>query len=240
EATRVRTEIGPNLSWYQEPFRYQWLFSDMPDGAVAGRFPVLLLLLSLGTSLVVLLRRGGIPGAGLGPSRRLIGTTGAALGLLALTPTKWTHHFGALASIGAVLAALTALATCSAVLRSARNRWWFLAGLLVILAMSATGPNAPWYVSQYGVPWFDKPPSLEGFQASTLLIAAAAVAAVIAVIEGLRHEPGGPPPPPGDRRGALLIGSAPIAFVCGLLVLAEVFAMVKAMHKQRDGYSMAA
>jgi arabinosyltransferase C len=243
EATRVRTEIGPDLSWFQEPLRYQWLFSDMPDGALARRFPVLLLLLCLGTSLVVLLRRAGIPGAGLGPSRRLIGTAGTSLALLALTPTKWTHHFGALASIGSALAALTALATCSMVLRSARNRWWFLTGLLVILAMSATGPNAPWYVSQYGVPWFDKPPSLEGFQASTLLIVGAVLAAFIAVIEGLRHEPGGPPPPPPDRRGirrALGIGSAPIAVVCGLMVLAEVFAMVKAMHKQRDGYSMAA
>jgi arabinosyltransferase C len=200
EATRIRTEIGPNLSWFQEPLRYQWLFSDMPDGALARRFPVLMLLLCLGTSLVVLLRRGGIPGAGLGPSRRLIGTAGTALALLALTPTKWTHHFGAFASIGAALAALTALATSANVLRSARNRWWFLCGMLVILAMSATGPNAPWYVSQYGVPWFDKPPSLHGIQASTLLIVGAVLAAFIAVIEGLRHEPGGPPPPVPDRR----------------------------------------
>src|SRR6185437_11733938 len=133
EATKIRTEIGPNLSWFQEPLRYQWLFSDMPDGALARRFPVLMLLLCLGTSLVVLLRRGGIPGAGLGPSRRLIGTAGTALALLALTPTKWTHHFGAFASIGAALAALTALATSSNVLRSARNRWWFLSGTLLIL-----------------------------------------------------------------------------------------------------------
>jgi arabinosyltransferase C len=244
EATRIRTEIGPNLSWFQESYRYQWLFSDVPDGALARRFPVLLLLLCLGTSLVVLLRRGSIPGAGLGPSRRLIGTTGAALALLALTPTKWTHHFGAFASIGAALAALTALTTSSTVLRSARNRWWFLSGLLVILAMSSTGPNAPWYVSQYGVPWFDKPPSLHGFQASTLLIMTAVLAAVIAVIEGLRHEPGGPPPRVPSRshgrRRALRISSAPIAVFCGLLVLAEIGAMVKAMHKQREGYSMAA
>ncbi|HXT45967.1 MAG TPA: arabinosyltransferase domain-containing protein [Pseudonocardiaceae bacterium] len=243
EATKIRTEIGPNLSWFQEPLRYQWLFSDMPDGALARRFPVLMLLLCLGTSLVVLLRRGGIPGAGLGPSRRLIGTAGTALALLALTPTKWTHHFGAFASIGAALAALTALATSSNVLRSARNRWWFLSGMLLILAMSATGPNAPWYVSQYGVPWFDKPPSIHGFQASTLLIVGAVLAALIAVIEGLRHEPGGPPPPVPDRRSgrrALRIASAPIAVFCGLLVVAEVAVMVKAMHKQRDGYSMAA
>lgn len=243
EATRIRTEIGPSLSWFQEAIRYQWLFSDIPDGALARRFPVLLLLLCLGTSLVVLLRRGGIPGAGLGPSRRLIATAALSLVLLALTPTKWTHHFGAFASIGAALAALTALATSSTVLRSARNRWWFLSGMLVILALASTGPNAPWYVSQYGVPWFDKPPSVKGFHASTLLIVGAALAGLIAVLEGLRHEPGTPPPPPPDRgngRRALRIGSAPLAVFCGLLVLAEVSAMFKAMHKQRDGYSMAA
>ncbi|MFY9808395.1 MAG: arabinosyltransferase domain-containing protein [Pseudonocardiaceae bacterium] len=164
EATRLRTEIGPNLSWFQEPERYEELFSNLPDGALARRFPVLLLLLCLGTTGVVLLRRGRIPGAGLGPSRRLIGTAGVSLVLLALTPTKWTHHFGAFASIGAALAALTALATSSSVLRSARNRWWFLSGLLVILAMSSTGPNAPWYVSQYGVPWYDKPPRHMAFR----------------------------------------------------------------------------
>jgi len=252
EASRVRTEIGPNLSWFQEPMRYEELFSNLPDGALARRFPVLLLLLCLGTTGVVLLRRGRIPGAGLGPSRRLIGTAGVSLVLLALTPTKWTHHFGALASIGAALAALTALATSSSVLRSARNRWWFLSGLLVILAMSSTGPNAPWYVSQYGVPWYDKPPSIHGIQASTLLIVGAVLAGLIAVIEGFRHEPGtvspsgppsGPPPQPQRRNGrrrALLIGSAPLAVFCGLLVCAEVGAMAKAIVKQRHGYSMGA
>jgi len=246
EASRIRTEIGPNLSWFQEPMRYEELFSNLPDGALARRFPVLLLLLCLGTTGVVLLRRGRIPGAGLGPSRRLIGTAGISLVLLALTPTKWTHHFGAFASIGAALAALTALATSSSVLRSARNRWWFLSGLLVILAMSSTGPNAPWYVSQYGVPWYDKPPSIHGIQASTLLIVGAALAGLIAVIEGLRHEPGEPPPAAPEpqrrngRRRALLIGSAPLAVFCGLLVLAEVGAMAKAIVKQRHGYSMGA
>lgn len=62
--------------------------------------------------------------------------------LLALTPTKWTHHFGAFAAVGASMAALTALATSSDVLRSKRNRAAFLAGLLIIEAWAATGPNA--------------------------------------------------------------------------------------------------
>ncbi|MDQ3886225.1 MAG: arabinosyltransferase, partial [Actinomycetota bacterium] len=243
EATGIRADIGPSMSWFEEPERYKALFSQVPDGSLARRFPVLLLFLCLSTCLVVLLRRGGIPGAGLGPSRRLIGTVGVSLFVIALTPTKWTHHFGAFASVGAALAALTALATSASVLRSARNRWWFLAGLLGILALASTGTNAPWYVSQFGVPWFDKPPSLRGFQASTVLITAAAVAAMIAVVAGLRTEPGAPPPPPertDRRRRALRIGSAPLAVLCGLLVLAEVGAMVKAIHKQRNSYSLGA
>ncbi|MGH3978982.1 MAG: arabinosyltransferase domain-containing protein [Pseudonocardiaceae bacterium] len=244
EATRVRTAIGPTLSWFEEPTRYLALFTPSPDGSLPRRFPVLLLLLCVGTCLVVLLRRSGIPGASLAPSRRLIGTAALSLVLIALTPTKWTHHFGSFASIGAALGALTALATSSTVLRSARNRWWFLAGLLFILALASTGPNAPWYVSQFGVPWFDKPPSLGGVAASTVLIATAGVAALVAVVENLRHEPGAPPPPQPDRadrrRRALRIGSAPLSVICALLVLAEFAAMGKAIHKQRDSYSLGA
>ncbi len=244
EATRLRTEIGPSMTWYQEPLRYQALFSPTPDGSLARRFPVLLLLLCLGACLVVLLRRGGIPGAALGPSRRLIGATALSLALIALTPTKWTHHFGAFAALGAALAALTALATSSVVLRSARNRWWFLSGLLLVLALAFTGPNAPWYVSQFGVPWYDMPPQLFGVVASTALITAAGIAAVIAAVENLRHEPGGPPPPqphPKDwRRRALRFGSAPLVAICGLMVLFEVATMAKAIYEQRDSYSLGA
>lgn len=245
EATQLRTAIGPSMSWFEEPNRYQALFSPTADGSLTRRFPVLLLLLCLGTCLAVLLRRGSIPGAGLGPSRRLIGTAALSLALIALTPTKWTHHFGAFASLGAALAALTALATSTVVLRSARNRWWFLAGLLLILALAFTGPNAPWYVSQFGVPWFDQAPQLFGFKASTVLITAAAIAALIAVVENLRYEPGGPPPPrprpPADwRQRALRVGSAPLAVICGLMVLAEVASMAKAIYEQRDSYSLGA
>ncbi|MDQ3990286.1 MAG: arabinosyltransferase domain-containing protein, partial [Actinomycetota bacterium] len=121
EATRIRTDIGPSLSWFEEPERYEALFTQIPDGSLTRRFPVLLLFLCLGTCLAVLLRRGAVPGAGLGPSRRLIGTVAISLFVIALTPTKWTHHFGAFASVGAALAALTALATSAGVLRSARN-----------------------------------------------------------------------------------------------------------------------
>lgn len=61
EATRIRTQVGPNLSWFQEFSRYQLLFENLPDGSATRRFPVLLVLLCTGTFLVVLLRRGRIP-----------------------------------------------------------------------------------------------------------------------------------------------------------------------------------
>src|SRR5439155_23517784 len=69
EATRLRGQVGPNLPWYDELSRYELLFANSADGSMTRRFPVLLLLLCTGTCLVVLLRRGRIQGAALGPAR---------------------------------------------------------------------------------------------------------------------------------------------------------------------------
>ncbi|WP_245975643.1 arabinosyltransferase domain-containing protein [Amycolatopsis palatopharyngis] len=240
EATRLRSQVGPSLSWFEELARYELLFSNTADGSATRRFPVLLLLLCTGTCLVVLLRRGRIPGAALGPSRRLIGTVALFFLLMALTPTKWTHHFGAFAAVGAAMAALTALATSSSVLRSKRNRAGFTAGLLVVAALAATGPNAYWFVSGFGVPWFDKAPSIGGLGLSTILLLGAAVATVIAFIENVRAHRPGPPLPPERRGRALKLGALSLVVVCGLVAASEFASMAKAIHKQRDSYSLGA
>ncbi|WP_208415752.1 arabinosyltransferase domain-containing protein [Saccharomonospora amisosensis] len=241
EASRLRNQVGPSLSWFQELMRYQLLFSPTADGSATRRFPVLLLLLCTGACLVVLLRRGRIPGAALGPSRRLIATVVLFFLLLALTPTKWTHHFGAFAAVGAAMAALTALATSGSVLRSKRNRAAFVSGLLVVAALAVTGPNAYWFVSKMGVPWYNMPPQVAGIQLSTLLLAAAGVAAVIAFIENIRAQRPGAPPPLPERRGlALWRGSLAIVVVCGLVALAEFGSMVKATQEQSGTYSLGA
>ncbi len=242
EATRLRGNVGPNLPWYNELSRYELLFADSADGSMTRRFPVLLLMLCTGACLVVLLRRGRIQGAALGPARRLIGTTALFFLLLALTPTKWTHHFGAFAAVGSAMAALTALATSSTVLRSKRNRAAFTAGLLAVAALAATGPNAYWFVSSLGVPWFDKAPSIHGFHLSTVLLFAAAVAAVIAFVENVRAQrPGLLPPPTQERRlRALRLGSMSLVVVCGLVVAFEFASMGKAIQKQWGSYSLGA
>ncbi|MDT8912121.1 arabinosyltransferase domain-containing protein [Amycolatopsis sp. PS_44_ISF1] len=241
EATRIRTQVGPNLSWFQELVRYQLLFENLPDGSAPRRFPVLLVLLCTGTCLVVLLRRGRIPGAALGPSRRLIGTVALFFLLLALTPTKWTHHFGAFAAVGASMAALTALATSSTVLRSNRNRAAFLAGLLVVGALAATGPNTYWFVSRLGVPWTNVAPSLAGVPLSTILLAAAAIAGVYAFVENIRaHRPGASAHPPEGRSRSLRLGSLSLVVVCGLAAAGEFYTMAMAMHTQSGSYSLGA
>ncbi|TNC24656.1 arabinosyltransferase [Amycolatopsis alkalitolerans] len=242
EATRLRSNVGPNLPWYDELSRYELLFADSADGSMTRRFPVLLLILSTGACLVVLLRRGRIQGAALGPARRLIGTTALFFLLLALTPTKWTHHFGAFAAVGSAMAALTALATSSTVLRSKRNRAAFTAGLLAVAALAATGPNAYWFVSGIGVPWFDKAPSIHGYHLSTLLLLAAAVAAVIAFVENVKAQRPGlqPPPTPERRLRALRLGSMSLVVVCGMVVAFEFASMGKAIQKQAHSYSLGA
>nr|WP_244515744.1 arabinosyltransferase domain-containing protein [Actinopolyspora xinjiangensis] len=250
ESTQLRGEIGPSLSWYQELSRYSLLFSQIPDGSMTRRFPVLLVILCLVTCAVVLLRRGRIRGAALGPSRRLLGMTALTFFVLVLTPTKWTHHFGIFAAVGGALAALTALATSGTVLRSRRNRAAFFAGLMAICALAATGPNAWWYVSGWGIPWNNIPPSVSGYSASTLLLVVAGIALVVAVIEHLRideHRPHVVHPPKLDRNGrtgvegrsrALRLGTAPLSVVCALLVIGELATFGKAIQEQWGSYSL--
>ncbi|NMO90043.1 arabinosyltransferase domain-containing protein [Actinomycetospora sp. TBRC 11914] len=270
EANRVRFLIGPNYTWYQEVVRYESLFSVSADGSLERRAPVLLLILGLVVCLVVLLRRDRIRGAALGPSQRLIGTTLLGFVVLALTPTKWTHHFGAFAALGSGMAALTALATSSDVLRSRRNRSLFLAAVFATLALAFTGPNTWWYTNNWGVPWNDKSPSYHHHQASTLLLAVAGIFLVVAAIEHMRGIQEQRPPSSGawqpagrlgrlvapvlsrakrvrgsrsasavERRArALRVGSAPIAVVCGLLVLFEMASMGKGIDKQWNSFSL--
>ncbi|PXY30323.1 arabinosyltransferase [Prauserella coralliicola] len=239
-ATELRTAIGPNQAWHQELSRYTMLFTDGPDGSMTRRFPVLLVMLCLATCAVVLLRRGIIRGAALGPSRRLLAMAGLSFVVLALTPTKHSHHFGMLATIGGALAALTALATSTNVLLSRRNRAGFVAALLVIAALAATGPNAWWYVSGWGVPWYDMPPQLLGIPLSTMLLVAAAAAFAVAVVEHIKHDEHKPfelPPRMESRSRALRLGTAPLSIVCAVLVLFEIGSIGKATAERWNTYN---
>ncbi|MHC1561856.1 arabinosyltransferase domain-containing protein [Actinomycetospora sp. C-140] len=109
-------------TWYSEIVRWSFLLDDGgPMGTYAKRYPVLLGVLALACviALVVLARTRGLR---LPPRFPAAGWT-LLLGfaLLWLTPSKWTHHFGTLATVGPAVIAL-AVVGAPVILRDARDR----------------------------------------------------------------------------------------------------------------------
>ncbi|QBJ96697.1 arabinosyltransferase [Rhodococcus sp. ABRD24] len=241
EATRVRTIIGPNLEWYQDFLRYYYLFVQTTDGSLARRFAFLTMLLCLFTTLFVFLRRKRIPGVAAGPSWRLMGIVFGTIFFMMFNPTKWTHHFGAYAGIAGSLAALTAVVVSASALRSRRNRTIFLAGLLFVLALSFSGINGYWYVSSYGVPWFDKTVSLGGRESNTLLLVLFGLALVLVAWQYLREGYAPPPEKAGTAKGRRIrkFAAAPLTLVAGAMVLFEVLSLLKGAVSQYPAYSLA-
>ncbi|WP_280493360.1 arabinosyltransferase domain-containing protein [Nocardia asiatica] len=163
EMSHVHGLIGPGESWFFEFLRYQYLLQVNSDGWLTRRFGMFMMVLGLVVCVVTMLRRGGhIPGTAVGPSRRVVGITVAAMMLMMFSPTKWTHQFGVFAGLATCVAALTAVAVSPAVMRPLRNRALFAAALFFALALTFVGANGYWYVSSWGIPWWDKPPTLAG------------------------------------------------------------------------------
>lgn len=179
--TDVRTFIGPNLPWYQELTRYQRLL-DTPDveGSFGRRVPVLLMLLALATFALLALswRVGGvrIKGVHIGAASRFVLLTALGLAALALTPTKWTHHFGAFAACVTVMVVLLAWVGVRGV-RCVAHRALLLGGIGFIGAVALLGAVSWWFPSAEGIPWGGVPPALRGVPLWPIALAFAAVCA---------------------------------------------------------------
>lgn len=240
EATRVRTALGPSLPWFAEPYRYTALLTSGADGGLARRFPVLLLLLLAVLVAAVVLRRGTVPGAAHGPVLRLVASTALGLASLALTPTKWTHHFGVFAGLAAGLGALATVAVGAAVLRSVRHRAVATAAVLLVLAFALTGPNAWWYASAWGVPFAERPPVVAGVALSSVALAGAGVAALVALREHLRVRPARSRRRPRlpARVGGVL--GAPVTVVTLLVVAGMVGSFVLSTAQRWPAYTIGA
>ncbi|WP_067477919.1 arabinosyltransferase domain-containing protein [Nocardia amamiensis] len=236
EATRVRTIVGPNVAWFDERTRWDSLLMLSPDGSLARRFGVLVMLLCLLVCVLQVLRKGRIPGTSRGPSVRILGIVFASLFLMMFTPTKWTHHFGVYAGLAGSLAALAAVAVGTTGIRSPRNRSLFAAAVLFLLAVTFTGSNGWWYVSSYGVPWWDKAPLVAGKGLSTLFLGLSGVALLIAIWQHYR-EPYRRESTAAPRRFDRW-ASAPLTIAAALLVIFEVASLAKAAAGQYPAYSI--
>ena len=158
-ATRWHTDFGPSLAWYQEPDRYRFLLGNDQDGTATKRIPVLLTLVLLPViGLLFLVRRADLGGAGTSAAR-LAAVVVTALALLWLTPSKWSHHFGAMAGLFAsfLVVAVVVLLRCARAPDTDRvTRGIGLAGGAAMAAatgLAFSGPNAWWQPAVYDVPW---------------------------------------------------------------------------------------
>ena len=103
---QIFLSIQAQESWATEIQRYSFLLSQIPMGNYAKRAAVLLCLVSLAW-FAVLGRAARMRRVQLPVTLWLSGsTTALAFAALWLTPSKWTHHFGALAGVGSAFLAL--------------------------------------------------------------------------------------------------------------------------------------
>lgn len=228
ESARIKYTVGPTIPWYQEFLRYYFLtVEDSVDGSMTRRFTVLVLLLCLFGLLMVLLRRGTVPGAMNGPVWRLIGTTGIGLLLLTFTPTKWAIQFGAFAGLAGALGAVTAFALARVGLHSRRNLALYVTALLFVLAWSTSGLNGWFYTGNYGVPWFDKQPVIVGYPVTTIFLVLAIAGGLLTAWLHFRIDYAGHTEVADTGRNRAL-ASTPLLVVAVIMVVLELGSMVKA------------
>ncbi|QPK83338.1 arabinosyltransferase domain-containing protein [Corynebacterium qintianiae] len=230
EATSVRAQVGPALEWYSEWVRYGTLFEQTVDGSMARRFPTFIFLFSIGLILWALFRFNKIPGTVAGPTQRLLLIVGLSTFFLMFTPTKWTHHFGIYAGIGGAAAALGAVVLSQIAMRSARNRTLAIAAVMFIMSLTLAGWNAWWYVSSFGVPWWDKTVQLKGIEANTVMLALTLVVFLIGIFQSFK------PRETSSRWAGVM--SAPIAIFAVLMVAFSCLTFVKAFVDQAPAYSV--
>jgi arabinosyltransferase C len=161
-ANELHRYYGPDVPWFQEIRRYEYLLGFDLQGDVGRRVPVLLTVAALVCATLMLAR-----GARQLPGMRLAYVPGVclAVGLVLLwpTPSKWTHYFGALAGVGAATLACSVVLLLVLARNSGPVRAVVLIGLggtsLAVLAASVafSGKNNWFLYSQFGVPWGTQP-----------------------------------------------------------------------------------
>ncbi|NLG48442.1 arabinosyltransferase domain-containing protein [Gordonia sp. (in: high G+C Gram-positive bacteria)] len=238
EGNKVATEVGPTEQWWQEPVRYYFLMLQTGDGTFPRRFGILMMILALLVAIFRLASRHSPNGIARAPMWRLIAVIVGTMFFTSFTPTKWTHHFGIYAAIGAALCAAVASMMSPALLRSRRNRAFFASAVLLVTAVSAAGTNMWWYVGSYGVPWWDRPVAIAGINLSWIVLFFALVTAGFGlwyhfrddyVDEATRTE--------SARTGLARFKVSPLPVIAGLLVLFMLASFAKGAWVQRDSWS---
>ncbi|MGF2952876.1 arabinosyltransferase domain-containing protein [Mycobacterium sp. THU-M116] len=228
ESARIKYRVGPTIAWYQDFLRYYFLTVESnAEGSMSRRFAVLVLLLCMFVVLVVLLRRGRVPGVASGPAWRLIGTTAVGLLLLTFTPTKWAVQFGVFAGLAGLLGAVTAFAFARIGLHSRRNLTLYVTALLFVLAWATSGVNGWFDINNYGVPWYDIPPVVASHPVTSMFLTLSILTGLLGAWYHFRMDYAGHTEVKDNRRNRVL-ASTPLLVVATIMVAGEVASLAKA------------
>ncbi|GAA3053712.1 arabinosyltransferase domain-containing protein [Pseudonocardia yunnanensis] len=178
-------------NWTTEIQRYTFLFSQIAMGNYAKRAAVLVCIVALAWFAVLAVaaraRRVTVPT----PLWLSASTTALAFAALWLTPSKWTHHFGALAGVGSVFLALflvMAVPLTRRVLQGARLSIGVMvaaaATFVVTITLAWHGPNQWAYAWLEGAHRPELPPAVKNISFDRPLLWAS-VMIVAALIGGL-------------------------------------------------------
>jgi Mycobacterial cell wall arabinan synthesis protein/EmbC C-terminal domain/Arabinosyltransferase concanavalin like domain len=153
ESVAVHRWYYRHNAWYEEYLPYTNLLAADDRGAWGKRLPV---LLTLGVLLAVALGAGHRAGTA-GRSGRLLGRaamiTALSLAAMALTPTKWVNHFGAIAAPATVLLAAAVIRSPLPRRASAATLAIGTAGLVAASSVAFAGPNLWRPLSDWGQPF---------------------------------------------------------------------------------------
>ncbi|WP_132992776.1 arabinosyltransferase domain-containing protein [Gordonia zhaorongruii] len=240
EGNKVATAVGPTEQWWQEPTRYYWLVLTTGDGTFPRRFGILLMILCLLVAIFRLVSSRHPAGIARAPFWRLIAVMLGTMFFTSFTPTKWTHHFGIYATIGAVLVAGTAAMMAPKLLRSRRNRTFFAAAVLLVTAVSTAGTNMWWYSASWGVPWWDRPVAVAGINLSWVMLALTLIVSAVGLWFHFRDDFVDEDVRTGARKtGLMKFAFSPIPVIALLVVMFMLGSFVKASWAQRDSWSWA-
>ena len=234
ESTSVRSQVGPALEWFSEWVRYGTLFQQSVDGAMSRRFPMFVFFFCLILISWAVARFGKVPGVAKDVTLRMLLIVGLSTFFLMFTPTKWTHHFGIYAGLGGAVAALGAVVLSHIALQSKRNRTFAIAAVLFLMALTLAGWNAWWYVSSFGVPWWDKTVQLKAVEANKVVLILALLVALVGVVQSFRKDQ------TEKRVGGAWTGimAAPIAVMAVAMVAFSCLTFAKAFASQAPAYSV--
>ncbi|MET9328595.1 arabinosyltransferase domain-containing protein [Tsukamurella sp. NPDC003166] len=246
QSTTLLGDVGPSEQWHREIIRYEALFQQNPNGSVARRFAMLAMFLSAALTATMLLWRRRIPGIASGPARRVVAAIGVSLLVMAFNPTKWTHHFGAFATLGAMAAAIAVVAVRPRAIRRPQLRLLVLAATAGCATLAFESTNGWFYPGNFGIPWGGTEPVVAGiklanvFGAITVVLLLAALVVHVTGWTPRLPDLGGPAGrrPQAARGMSRLPGFATPITLVAVLILAMIGATNAAsIMIQRPAYS---